>query len=69
MLLNQFLVLAAFLFCVGIYGVLARKNAVLVLMCMVGIQRPDYPSEVAARLSARACGGGKLQPRSGTGFA
>ena len=32
MLLNQFLILAAFLFCVGIYGVLARKNAVLVLM-------------------------------------
>jgi NADH:ubiquinone oxidoreductase subunit K len=32
MLLNQFLILAAFLFCVGVYGVLARKNAVLVLM-------------------------------------
>jgi NADH:ubiquinone oxidoreductase subunit K len=28
----QFLLLAAFLFCVGVYGVLARKNAVLVLM-------------------------------------
>ena len=32
MLLNQFLILSAFLFCVGVYGVLARKNAVLVLM-------------------------------------
>ena len=32
MYLMQFLLLAAFLFCVGIYGVLARKNAVLVLM-------------------------------------
>jgi NAD(P)H-quinone oxidoreductase subunit 4L len=32
MLLNQFLFLAAFLFCTGIYGVLARRNAVLVLM-------------------------------------
>ena len=32
MLLNQFLLLSAFLFCTGIYGVLARKNAVLVLM-------------------------------------
>ena len=32
MYLNQFLLLAAFLFCVGVYGVLARKNAVLVLM-------------------------------------
>ena len=32
MTLNYFLVLSAFLFCTGIYGVLARKNAVLVLM-------------------------------------
>jgi NADH:ubiquinone oxidoreductase subunit K len=32
MALNNFLILSAFLFCVGIYGVLARKNAVLVLM-------------------------------------
>ncbi len=30
--LNQYLILSAFLFCTGIYGVLARKNAVLVLM-------------------------------------
>ena len=30
--ITEFLVLAAFLFCVGIYGVLARRNAVLVLM-------------------------------------
>ncbi|MEZ5343648.1 MAG: NADH-quinone oxidoreductase subunit NuoK [Acidimicrobiales bacterium] len=32
MLLNQFLFLAALLFCIGVYGVLTRKNAVLVLM-------------------------------------
>ena len=32
MLLNQFLLLGAFLFCTGIYGVLARKHTVLVLM-------------------------------------
>ncbi len=32
MLLNQFLFLGAFLFCAGVYGVLARQNAVLVLM-------------------------------------
>jgi NADH:ubiquinone oxidoreductase subunit K len=32
MALNNFLILSAFLFCTGIYGVLARKNAVLVLM-------------------------------------
>ena len=32
MLLNQFLFLSAVLFCTGVYGVLARKNGVLVLM-------------------------------------
>ena len=32
MYLNEFLLLAAFLFCTGVYGVLARKNGVLVLM-------------------------------------
>jgi len=32
MLLNQFLLLAAVLFCIGVYGVLARRNAVMVLM-------------------------------------
>ena len=32
MLLNQFLMLSAVLFCSGIYGVLARRNGVLVLM-------------------------------------
>ena len=32
MLVNQFLLLGAFLFCTGVYGVLARRNAVLVLM-------------------------------------
>ena len=32
MYLSEFLLLAAFLFCTGVYGVLARKNGVLVLM-------------------------------------
>ena len=32
MILNQFLVLAAILFSIGVYGVLARRNGVLVLM-------------------------------------
>ena len=32
MILNQFLILAAVLFCIGVYGVLARRNGVLVLM-------------------------------------
>jgi len=30
--LEQFLILSAFLFCTGAYGVIARRNAVLVLM-------------------------------------
>lgn len=32
MYLSQFLVLSAIIFCIGVYGVLARKNGVLVLM-------------------------------------
>lgn len=32
LLLNQFLLLGAVLFCTGVYGVIARRNAVLVLM-------------------------------------
>jgi NADH:ubiquinone oxidoreductase subunit K len=31
-LLNQFLLLGAVLFCIGVYGVIARRNAVMVLM-------------------------------------
>jgi NADH:ubiquinone oxidoreductase subunit K len=31
-LLNQFLLLGAALFCIGVYGVLARRNGVMVLM-------------------------------------
>ena len=32
MALNQYLILSAFLFCAGVYGVLARRNGVLVLL-------------------------------------
>ena len=32
MLTSQFLLLGAILFCIGVYGVLVRKNGVLVLM-------------------------------------
>lgn len=32
MLINNFLLLGAVLFCIGVYGVIARKNAVMVLM-------------------------------------
>ena len=31
-MLNQFLLLGAILFCIGVYGVLAKRSAVLVLM-------------------------------------
>ena len=41
MLLNQFLFLAAFLFCTGLYGVITRKHTVLVLasieLMLVGV--------------------------------
>ena len=32
MLVNEFLLLGAVLFCIGVYGVIARRNAVMVLM-------------------------------------
>lgn len=52
------LLLATFLFCVGIYGVIARRNAVLVLMSvelmlnavninLVAFQNLLFPEEVA----------------------
>lgn len=53
------LLLATFLFCVGIYGVIARRNAVLVLMSvelmlnavninLVAFQNLLFPAEAAA---------------------
>ena len=32
LMLNQFLLLSAALFCIGVYGVIAKRNAVIVLM-------------------------------------
>ena len=32
LMVNQFLLLGAILFCIGVYGVITRKNTVLVLM-------------------------------------
>jgi NADH:ubiquinone oxidoreductase subunit K len=32
LMLNQFLLLGSILFCIGVYGVIARKSTVLVLM-------------------------------------
>jgi len=34
MLVNQFLVLAAFLFSLGVYGLIVRRNAVMVLLAV-----------------------------------
>jgi NADH:ubiquinone oxidoreductase subunit K len=34
MILNQFLILAAFLFALGVYGLLVRRNAVMVLLAV-----------------------------------
>ena len=34
MIVNQFLVLAALLFCLGVYGLLVRRNAVMVLLAV-----------------------------------
>jgi NAD(P)H-quinone oxidoreductase subunit 4L len=48
MLLNQFLFLAAVLFCTGIYGVLVRKNGVLVLMSVELILNPSVTGQVFA---------------------
>jgi len=32
--INHFLVLASILFCIGFYGVLVKRNAVAILMCI-----------------------------------
>ena len=32
--LQHYLILSAILFCIGLYGVLAKRNAVIVLMCI-----------------------------------
>ena len=32
--LEHYLVLAALLFCIGLYGALAKRNAIIILMCI-----------------------------------
>ena len=41
MLLVQFLLLSSVLFCIGVYGVLARRNGVLVLNSSGGLFGPS----------------------------
>jgi NADH:ubiquinone oxidoreductase subunit K len=32
--LNHYLALSAILFCIGLYGVLVKRNAIIILMCL-----------------------------------
>ncbi len=65
MLVNQFLLLGAALFCIGVYGVLARRNGVLVLMSIelilnavninliaFGAMQPDTAAPVVGQVFA-----------------
>ena len=47
MWLNQFLILGALLFCIGVYGVLARRNGVMVLMAIELILNSVYINLIA----------------------
>ena len=58
MLVNQFLFLAAILFCIGVYGVLARRNAVLVLLSIELILNSVNINLVAFGAMWSANGGG-----------
>ncbi len=57
MLVNQFLILGAFLFCVGVYGVIARRNAVLVLMSIELILNAVNLNLLAFALNGGGVGG------------
>ena len=59
MLLNQFLLLAAALFAIGVYGVLARRNGVLVLMSIELILNAVNINLVAFS-AVRETGGGEV---------
>ena len=65
MLVNQFLLLGAALFAIGVYGVLARRNGVLVLMSIelilnavninlvaLGVLRDDPTAVIAGQVFA-----------------
>ena len=56
MLLNQFLLLSAVLFCLGVYGVLARKNGMLVRMSVELILNAVNINLVAFRAFRTAVG-------------
>ena len=73
MILNQFLVLAAVLFCIGVYGVLARRNGVAVVQNFVPSQavvreiaevnRP-FADKSFFRLDLRKIGSGHDRPNT-----
>jgi NADH:ubiquinone oxidoreductase subunit K len=68
MLLNQFLLLAAVLFCIGVYGVMARKNGVMVLLSIelilnaVNLNLVAFGAKWASDPSAAACAAGQPCP-------
>ena len=62
MLLNQFLLLGAVLFCIGVYGVLARRNGVLVLMSIELILNAVNINLVAFGAMHNAIAGPGLRP-------
>ena len=62
MLINQFLLLGAVLFCIGVYGVLARRNAVLVLMSIELILNSVNINLIAFALRAGNRDGPGLRP-------
>lgn len=72
MLINQFLFLAAILFCIGVYGVLARKNGVMVLMSIelilnaVNINLVAFGAMWGSRAPAVADASGTYGPTAAT---
>ena len=64
MLINQFLLLGAVLFCIGVYGVIARKNAVLVLMSIELILNAVNINLVAFALNNGSDVNGRCSPCS-----
>ena len=61
--LEHYLVLSAVLFCIGLYGVLTKRNAVIILMCielmlnavnitMIAFSRYIVPTELTGQVFA-----------------
>ena len=64
MVLNEFLLLAAILFSIGVYGVIARRNGVMVLMSIelmaanpAGGSHPSWTANTSWKMTADTNGG------------